>query len=116
MRISPRALTAMRTLSSSSWIDRWEGSGLVAAGDIRPGKGTMSACFFDNEGKGRGGEREEEGEEENEGSGVERRWMWWTGECMRGRALLGLVKHFHVYNPIQSQHIQYYIGDPSLLS
>jgi hypothetical protein len=58
LRISPRALTAMRTLSSSSWIDRWDGSGLVAAAVIRPKKGRVSARFLllmrGKEGEGRG--------------------------------------------------------------
>jgi len=116
LRISPRALTAMRTLSSSSWIDRWERSILVApAADIRPEKGRVSVFFkFINEGKGRGGEREEE---EERRSGVVGRDGGRTGTLEVYAAMsVASFRHFHVYNPIQSQHIQYYIGDPSLLS
>jgi hypothetical protein len=42
----------------------------VAAADIRPEKGRVSACFFINEGKGKGGEREEEERRRKE----KRRW------------------------------------------
>ena len=102
----------MRTLSSSSWIDRWEGSRLVAPADIMPEKGRVSACNFLLK---RGKEGEEGRVEGGVGVGGE------EGETVNGRVYAAMsswasFKHFHVYNPIQSQHIQYYIGDPSLLS
>jgi hypothetical protein len=57
-----------------------------------------------------------EEEEEEKRKGMERRWTVDERVNVCWMRSWASFKHFHVYNPIQSQHIQYYIGDPSLLS
>ena len=68
----------------------------------------MSACFFI---KGRG--RKYEGKEEEDEEEERREEIDGASECMLAVERCA-SRHFHVYTRIQSQKIQYYIGDPSL--